>query len=83
MIVIGINTGALSQTSGNISLSSVSFKDNRMDGNDEFPNLRHNIFINNNALLYVKDLVVDTYISMFILVDDDNTESKVEGVEVV
>jgi hypothetical protein len=54
-----------------------------MDGNDEFPNLRHNIFINNNALLYVKDLVVDTYISMFILVDDDKTESKVEGVEVL
>jgi hypothetical protein len=73
-----INTGAISIDGGNIILNGVSFSQNFITKPTNNPNIRHNVFVSNGAIVNIIAINVDnTNDSNFVYISDDGSKSEV------
>jgi hypothetical protein len=77
-----VETGGVLIDGGNIILDDVTFSLNLLSKSSSFPNLRHNVFVANGAIVNVQSITVDTPPSNFVYVSDDGTGSTVLGLDV-
>jgi hypothetical protein len=68
----GISTGGMTVSGGSISLDNSTFTNNYVIRQSGFPNLRHNIYVLNFAVINVSSLIVDTGNSYFIYVAENS-----------
>jgi hypothetical protein len=66
----GLDTGALSVSGGTVTLEGVTFINNSAVRQSGFPNLRHNVFVSNNAQVNVLSIFTDTGNSYFIYISE-------------
>jgi hypothetical protein len=60
----------------------VTFASNTISKPVGFPNLRHNVFVSNGAVVSVVSMRVDTDPSYFVYISDDGSNSAVSGLDV-
>jgi hypothetical protein len=79
--VSGVNSGAIIINGGLVNMEDVSFTSNVISPVIGFPNLRHNIFLTDGAVLNVTRINVDTGDSKFIYISE-GSGARVVGVDV-
>jgi hypothetical protein len=76
-----IDTGAVVISGGSLVVNNSTFNNNYVTRPTGFPNLRHNIFASNGAVVNITSMTVDSGQSFFVYASDDYSNVRINGLD--